>query len=87
MQDWDDDRFIAFDFETSGQLPEYALQPWRVEQGLAWATSLVWCQKEPAEMRIEGGLAPSVDKMRAMLEHAIAEKRTICGWNTTCWCR
>lgn len=82
MRDWDDDRFIAFDFETSGQLPEYALQPWRVEQGLAWATSLVWCQKEPAEMRIEGGLAPTVDTMRAMLEHAITEKRTICGWNT-----
>jgi DNA polymerase I len=82
MVAWDDARFIAFDFETSGELPEYALQPWRVAQGTAWATSLVWCQKDPDTMRIEGGLAPSVKTMRAMLEHAIAEKRTICGWNT-----
>jgi DNA polymerase I len=82
MASWDDSRFIAFDFETSGELPEYALQPWRVAQGTSWATSLVWCQKDPGDMRVEGGLRPSVESMRAMLEHAIAENRTICGWNT-----
>lgn len=30
--DWDDIRHQAFDFETSGTLPEYALQPWRMRQ-------------------------------------------------------
>lgn len=81
MPIWSDDRFLAFDFETSGELPEYALQPWRVAQGKAWATSLVWCQKDSAGMRIEGGLDPTVADMRHMLEHAIETGRTICGWN------
>lgn len=79
---WDDSQFIAFDFETSGELPEYALQPWRVAQGKSWATSLVWCERSGQKLNIEGGLWPSVDMMRAMLQHAIDHKLTICGWNT-----
>lgn len=79
---WDDARFIAFDFETSGELPEYALQPWRVHQGKAWATSLVWCQREGTGLVVEGGLDPSRAQMEAMLRHAIDNKLTICGWNT-----
>ena len=30
--DWADLRATAFDFETTGTLPEFALQPWRVHQ-------------------------------------------------------
>jgi len=37
---WDDSKVAAFDFETSGVLPEYALQPWRVAQRDAWVTSV-----------------------------------------------
>jgi hypothetical protein len=37
---WDDAKHVAFDFETSGELPEYALQPWRLKQGLFWTTSI-----------------------------------------------
>jgi len=81
MVAWDDSAFIAFDFETSGELPEYALQPWRVAQGTAWATSLAWCEKAGKSMRIEGGLDPSRDQMEAMLRHAIDNKLTVCGWN------
>jgi DNA polymerase III epsilon subunit-like protein len=33
MPSWEDSRFVAFDFETTGTLPEYALQSWRVKQG------------------------------------------------------
>ena len=53
---WDDARFAAFDFETSGTLPEYALQPWRIKTGDFWATSLVWARaKDGAKHAWAGG--------------------------------
>lgn len=79
---WDDSKFVAFDFETSGALPEYALQPWRVAQGEAWITSLATVQRDPSGLTIGGGLQPVVADMRAFLERAIAENRRIVGWNT-----
>ena len=75
---WDDKKFLAFDFETSGEKPEYALQPWRVRQGRAWATSLVWKD----ENQFYGGLSPDASDMAMMLRHAIKENRTLVGWNT-----
>tara|TARA_R110000868_G_scaffold261331_3_gene519427 strand:+ start:4366 stop:6267 length:1902 start_codon:yes stop_codon:yes gene_type:complete len=82
MPAWDDSKFMAFDFETSGELPEYALQPWRVAQGKAWATSLVAARRVDGQTIITGGLDPTVDTMREMLETAIAEGRALIGWNT-----
>lgn len=81
MPSWDDAKFVAMDFETSGELPEYGLQPWRVATGKAWATSLVWCQKRGNQMDVQGGLDPSVDDMRRLLEQAIANDQTLVGWN------
>lgn len=75
---WDDSKFIAFDFETSGELPEYALQPWRVAQKKAWVTSLVWGSPS---LRSLGSLNPTVDMMSQMLDHAIENNLTIVGWN------
>lgn len=80
---WEDGKFIAFDFETSGIQPEYALQPWRVAQGKAWATSLAVVQKLPGSMfAVSGGLDPTAAHMRAFLERAIDAGQTIVGWNT-----
>lgn len=80
---WDDEKFIAFDFETSGELSEYALQPWRVPQQRAWATSLAVVQKQGKQITpIAGGLNPTADMMREFLESAIANDQTIVGWNT-----
>ena len=73
---------VAFDFETSGALPEYALQPWRVAQGKSWATSLAIVRKQGNALQIKGGLAPSVKDMRSFLEEAIAKGEYIVGWNT-----
>lgn len=73
----------GFDFETSGDLPEYALQPWRVKQGKAWATSLAIIHQTDGNLTREGGLSPDRDMMAAMMEHAIANKQPICGWNVT----
>ena len=79
---WDDARFSAFDFETSGTLPEYALQPWRVRQQKSWVTSLATVRKAGSDLIIGGGLWPTRDQMAAYLEECIREERTIVGWNT-----
>jgi DNA polymerase I-like protein with 3'-5' exonuclease and polymerase domains len=79
---WDDTRFIAFDFETSGTQPEYALQPWRVATGDAWATSFVAGRKNIGGMEWWGGLEPKRYMLREFLRYAIATKSYVVGWNT-----
>lgn len=81
MPEWDDSRMIGFDFETSGTEHEYALQPWRIPQGSAWATNLVWARKAPRF--VENHLFPEHDDMVRMLEQAIDADATLVGWNTT----
>jgi len=78
---WDDDKVLASDFETSGTEPEYALQPWRIPQGEAWATSLVWVKKEGRKFQDYGGLFPSKRVLRENLEMALDEKRRMLCWN------
>ena len=46
----------AFDWETSGELPEYALQPWRIPKGKAWGTSLAWVRHNGKQMLVKGGV-------------------------------
>ena len=75
-------KFVSFDFETSGELPEYALQPWRITQGKAWATSLAWVWRPGNRLVAGGGLNPTVDMMRGLLEDCVTNKRTLVGWNT-----
>lgn len=82
MPVWDDSRFKAFDFETSGELPEYALQPWRVAQQKSWATSLVWCEKTPSNIEFGGGLEPTRDMMGDFLSDCVKRKQRVVGWNT-----
>ena len=92
---WDDSKYIAFDFETSGTLPEYALQPWRVAQGKAWATSLATVRKIPDNLVIDGGLlvgqtyAQIQATIRSFLNYAVDHGLTVVGWNTAfdiSWC-
>ena len=79
---WDHDEYASFDFETSGKLPEYALQPWRVAQGKAWPTSLVWLWKGEGDAQHDGNLFPSSKVVNQMLEWALDERRILVGWNT-----
>ena len=86
----------VFDWETSGELPEYALQPWRIPKGKAWGTSLAWVRAGSAP---KGGVLDDEsmdtepmrhcarwDRCRAMatkmLEEAIEDKLVLGGWNT-----
>lgn len=84
---WDDSKYIAFDFETSGELPEYALQPWRVAQGKAWVTSLATVRKIPNDLTVAGGLLVDVPPpylygmIQGFLQQAIENGWTVVGWN------
>lgn len=79
---WNDEDYAAFDFETSGELPEYALQPWRVAQGKAWPTSLVWLWREGGKLHHDGGLFPDRSMVARFLNWAIDHRRALVGWNT-----
>jgi hypothetical protein len=78
---WTDDGVVAVDFETSGEYPEYALQPWRLEQGKFWATSLAWVWREGSRLEVGGKLNPGRKTMREFLEFAIRQKRRGLCWN------
>lgn len=84
---WDRKKFKAFDLETTGVLPEYALQPWRVPQGKAWVTSWATADCIGGEMQFEGdhwdGRTPLdiTKRLRPILEHCAANDITIVGWN------
>jgi len=78
---WQDAKFVAFDVETSGTLPEYALQPWRVATKDAWLTSISIASKTPEDITFSGGLFPTVEMLREFLEDVIATKRWVVGWN------
>lgn len=92
---WLDDNYIAFDFETTGHLREYALQPWRVAQGKAWITSVSFAQKTATGLNTWGGLNPTgfasvpaserhtaiTEQLRDTLQKCIDNKTTVVGWN------
>lgn len=78
---WDYELYVAGDYETSGKLPEYALQPWRFPKGDAWVTSLAWVWREGDQTKIDGGLDPSKMETARMIEFILDTGRILVGWN------
>lgn len=94
---WDDTKIVAFDFETSGVIPEYALQPWRVQPDQeSWVTSLSVIRwqviDDMPKLAPDGSTlfirdhmpwsAASVESyLRAFLLRAINEDWVVVGWN------
>lgn len=96
---WDDAKIDAFDFETSGELEEYALQPWRYTAyqpgqprltGRSWLTSMSAIRMVDGRLkRVAGGLFPRAAAVRAYLEEAINAGRYVLTWNGVfdiAWC-
>src|SRR6516225_5496297 len=63
-------KLCAFDVETSGTLPEFSLQPWRVRQGKAWLTALAWVWREDGATHHGGSLLNGVTSCNTMI-HAM----------------
>lgn len=81
MTDWADEDYVSFDFETSGTLPEYALQPWRLKTGDAWITSIAWVYRKNGETHHGGMLMPDPLYIASFLQWCIDENRVLIGWN------
>lgn len=89
-----DTNLMVFDWETSGTLPEYALQPWRIPQRKMWGTTLAHVHRRDGESVVKGGVLASDDLPQAevwlrnrkaakeMLEEAIDLGLILGGWNT-----
>ena len=81
---WDDDKIIPGDLETSGRLPEYALQPWRMASGNMWITSASFLRMNDAgPVPLLSQLFPTKAQIAEVLERAIFNDWTILGWNIT----
>src|SRR5690349_14991680 len=80
---FDRQKVIALDLETTGDDPDYALQPWRVSQGRARirALSVAWYD-EHNKMQVKGELDPTAEQIGALLDYAAQTNRTVIAWNT-----
>lgn len=80
---WRDEEIAPCDLETSGKLPEYALQPWRMARGDAWITSasMLHVEGDQGLKPVLSQLFPRKEQINAILERAIFNGWTILGWN------
>lgn len=68
----------GFDIETSGLLPEYALQPWRCKDNQAWMTTYALATQSPD---VEGGHMPTREFIRSLAQRWVTERTVVCAWN------
>lgn len=90
-------KLLAFDIETSGELDEFALQPWRVPQMRAWITTFaIALRDDQGIIRSKGWVMPYLrgerrttqelfeqtkGRLAGVLQKAIDEGYTIVTWN------
>ncbi len=70
-------KFVAFDVETRGLEPTYALQPFRTLAGEAWLTSVALAQNGSTS----SCLKPPIEYLRRLLNQCAEAGETICAWN------
>lgn len=81
---WDAANIVAGDLETSGHLPEYALQPWRMARGDAWITSGSILRYDLASgtlVKQFSQLFPTKEQLLRHLQQIYDEGKTFLGWN------
>jgi DNA polymerase I-like protein with 3'-5' exonuclease and polymerase domains len=91
---------VAFDVETWGKEPQFALQPFRLRSGDAWLTSYAFARETASGRRVavgehcipEGGFADThpLIKAKAMARtvermRAFLVKATANNWTIVCW--
>jgi DNA polymerase I-like protein with 3'-5' exonuclease and polymerase domains len=78
---WNDEEFVSADFETTGALREYALQPWRLRKGEARITSVAWVYRENGVTKTGGAIDPDPLYIACFLQWVIDTGRTMVGWH------
>lgn len=77
-------KWVGFDVETAGELPEYALQPYRLTLGQASVTSFAaaWFDPDNPDRLVTKAVAePTVEDYRQLLNMAYEQGLTLVGWN------
>ena len=77
-------KWVGFDVETAGELPEYALQPYRLARGQASVTSYAtaWFAPDNPDKLVTDAVAePTVEDYRQLLNTAYEQGLTLVGWN------
>lgn len=74
-------KLVSFDIETTGILPEYALQPFRAVDGTGWITSYAFARFVDGEVLTDGKLEPNIEDLRKFLKRCEKEDATIVAWN------
>lgn len=73
--------WVGFDIETSGDKPEYALQPWRGQDGSGWIRTAV----ETSATGDQHIIRTDDDQLRRELETLVSRwldtDATVCAWN------
>lgn len=75
--------WIGFDIETSGDLPEYALQPWRVKDRQAWIRTWVEARADGNYPFVTTDFEGTKQALTEMIRRWVENKDTICAWNAT----
>lgn len=75
-------KLLAFDVETWGVEPAYALQPFRARSGHAWLTSYaVAVLGRQGDVSTAGELFPTIETLRLLLVRCAETKTRIVAWN------
>jgi DNA polymerase I-like protein with 3'-5' exonuclease and polymerase domains len=78
---WDDSQIVSADLETSGSLPEYALQPWRMARGDMWITSASALLGGSIANPLISQLFPRKEQLVYVLERILFNDWIVLGWN------
>ena len=70
--------WLGFDIETSGELPEYALQPWRVSSGQGWIRTYALATETGCDGQV---VSDHCTHLTQLVRDWVESKHTICAWN------
>lgn len=71
----------AFDVETSGQQPEYGLQPWRAKTQQGWLRSWAVAQRDTTRVYVATTYLETRKQLRRLTDRWADEGTTVCTWN------
>ena len=76
--------WIALDIECSGEIPEFALQPWRLRQGRAWITTAAYARRNKAGDRLSFEFASTAgNRSRELTEQVMQSQWKTIGVDVT----
>jgi len=73
--------WVGFDIETSGDKPEYALQPWRGQDGSGWIRTAVEVSATRERRIINDGTEAIACELQELVDYWVENSVTVCAWH------